>query len=811
VKRFAARANRAKLARMSVQKGAFMDFDAMFVAATGQAPYPYQRTLAANGLSDLLVAPTGAGKTAAAVLPWLWRRRFASKEVREGTPRRLVFCLPMRTLVEQTQTAIGTWLNRLALNPMVAVHAMLGGAVDDTWELSVDEDAIIVGTQDQLLSRALNRGYAMSRYRWPVHFGLLHNDVQWVLDEVQLMGPGLSTSAQLEGLRRAIGTAGPARTMWMSATLAEGRLRTVDMAAHPLGRTTLSDEDKSDPRLKPRLTATKPIQRAETRLTDDFQAYASGLAREVAARHVEGTLTLVVVNRVARAQAIVRELRKQKVPARLIHSRFRPHERRAVQAEALAPGATGILVATQAIEAGVDISSKTLFTEIAPWSSLVQRFGRCNRGGEYSDGGARVFLVDANEADVSPSLARPYNVEELALARHKVKNLKDVGPASLSLVPAEEEIPVLPVIRRRDLLELFDTEPDLAGHDVDVGRFVRATDDRDVAVFWRDIDASPTAEMSAPARDELCSVPVWDVEKLIAKHGGWRWNHADREWQKVDPKKLFPGLVVALPRRAGGYDDTLGFTGSPHDVPSAIALSEPVGPEDDDGDELTQAKIYYALDRHSSDVALEASSIAARIGGTSTPWPVIERAARWHDLGKAHEAFQQALVAGLADSDPARWGGPWAKSGLGQDGRPGSKRASRRFFRHELASALAYLVHAQDDLGAYLVAAHHGKVRLAIKPRPQEKGPTDGRRFAFGVYDGDKLPVVNLGDGVTVPQTTLSLELMELGETSGASWTERCLRLLEEHGPFRLAYWEALVRVADWRASKKIGVEVTRG
>ena len=35
---------------------------------------------------------------------------------------------------------------------------------------------ILIGTQDMLLSRALMRGYGMSRYQWPVHFALLHND-----------------------------------------------------------------------------------------------------------------------------------------------------------------------------------------------------------------------------------------------------------------------------------------------------------------------------------------------------------------------------------------------------------------------------------------------------------------------------------------------------------------------------------------------------------------------------------------------------------------------------------------------------------
>src|SRR3546814_6587528 len=72
-----------------------------------------------------------------------------------------------------------------------------------------------------LLSRALMRGYGMSRYQWPVHFALLHNDAMWVFDEVQLMGAGLTTSAQLEAFRRSSGfpLAKSSRSLWVSATL----------------------------------------------------------------------------------------------------------------------------------------------------------------------------------------------------------------------------------------------------------------------------------------------------------------------------------------------------------------------------------------------------------------------------------------------------------------------------------------------------------------------------------------------------------------------------------------------------------------
>jgi|GEM_PF-5040494 len=67
----------------------------------GHKPYPFQTRLATvKELPELIDIPTGLGKTDAVVLAWLWRRRFAGEETRAATPRRLVYCLPMRTLVE---------------------------------------------------------------------------------------------------------------------------------------------------------------------------------------------------------------------------------------------------------------------------------------------------------------------------------------------------------------------------------------------------------------------------------------------------------------------------------------------------------------------------------------------------------------------------------------------------------------------------------------------------------------------------------------------------------------------------------------
>jgi CRISPR-associated endonuclease/helicase Cas3 len=86
--------------------------DEFFKAATGyaQGPFHYQRCLAGGDTggacqSRLINIPTGLGKTAAIVLAWLWNRLQSQNgegkmENGKGTwPRRLVYCLPMRTRV----------------------------------------------------------------------------------------------------------------------------------------------------------------------------------------------------------------------------------------------------------------------------------------------------------------------------------------------------------------------------------------------------------------------------------------------------------------------------------------------------------------------------------------------------------------------------------------------------------------------------------------------------------------------------------------------------------------------------------------
>ena len=135
-------------------------------------------------------------------------------------------------------------------------------------------------------------------------------------------------------------------------------------------------------------------------------------------------------------------------------------------------------------------------------------------------------------------------------------------------------------------------------------------------------------------------------------------------------------------------------------------------------------------------------------------------------------------------------------------------RESRVGFRHELASALVWLKHRGNlpdaDLIAFLIAAHHGKVRASIRSLPNGIAPADlERRFARGIWDGDEMPPVDLGNGEDVPATKLDLGLMELGKgEGGASWLARVLDATTSVRPLRLSYLETLLRVADWRGSQ---------
>jgi CRISPR-associated endonuclease/helicase Cas3 len=814
-----------------------MTYAEFFQAARGdqQAPYAYQCRLAGGEAADargafshgtgcqsqLINIPTGLGKTAAVVLAWLWNRVAQPDEAARALwPRRLVYCLPMRTLVEQTEQEVRKWLghalwdgNSQTRRGKVGVHVLMGGEDAGDWDIHPEENAILIGTQDMLLSRALNRGYGMSRYRWPMHFGLLNNDALWVMDETQLMGVGVETSAQLDGFRQdgRMSTIGVCPTWWMSATLDGSRLSTVDHT-QSLGTLALSDCERAGGRPNELVTAAKKLSPTALTLNPATKSdYAAQLAAIIAERHLPGTLTLVVVNRVSRGREIFQALTTARGRGRqaspplyepgkvaLIHSRFRPMDRERHSRLLFGEG-DRIVVATQAVEAGVDVSARLLITELAPWSSLVQRMGRCNRYASIAD--AEVLWVDVVPKDEKDDLVLPYKAAELDKARTALAPLRDASPQTFSGVVVAEEKIIRPVIRRRDLVDLFDTTPDICGQDLDVSRYIRDGEDSDVQFFWRDIaeGKGPEEKEPQPQRRELCRVSIGDAAKFLKddkKARAWRWNALEREWEAA--KSPRPGGVYLVATDTGGYSDALGWTGETKDKPTPHppAASDS---EAHDGDPDTLSQKPQSIADHTALVVAATDDLATVLGLGVEDQALLHTAALWHDVGKAHPAFQDMIRNG----DDTLAHTLWAKS-ASLDGK-----CSRRGFRHELASALAWLLAGPNDapgrdLVAYLIAAHHGKVRLSIRSLPNEPAPDgEDRFFARGVWHGDTLPAVSLGE-IDVPGVTLDLSFMQMGAGQhGPSWLARTIALRDRLGPFRLAFLETLLRAADARASRQ--------
>ena len=841
-----------------------------------QQPYTWQLALTNGTWPQVIIAPTGSGKTAAVTLGWATRRL----QNPGTTPRRLVWCLPMRALVEQTANAVREWCAKLAIEidkdghlPRPEdVHVLMGGVDADRWLETPERPAILVGTQDMLLSRALMRGYASSRALWPMQFALLHEDTQWVFDEVQLMGAGRTTSAQLEAFRksevnraqregRAAGI--PARSLWISATLNPSWLATVDHPEPPNATVVRVNPATASDRKLVRLShATKRLMRSPAGPSSskkaDITKYLDNLAETILGAHHAGKMTLIIVNRVDRAQALRDAIKKrltgqsQSAPTlALVHSRFRPCDRTQEMEKVIGTDDGNpygrIVVATQAVEAGVDISAAVLFTELAPWSSLVQRFGRANRYAELPNG-ADVYWIDILQSAVDSSipdsdarkLARPYEIADLCMARNRLRRLTDVAPARLP--PVKDIKPPCRVIRRKDIDDLFDTDPDLTGFDVDVSPYVRDADDTDIHVFWRSlpaVDDSPPR----PRQEELCPVSIEAAKKWIERLPNKGKNllfSRDPQWQHRDERtgiqsrldesppgwtplldQLWPGIMILADFEAGGYCKSSGFTGKPeHRLKSAFHQTASNGTglknvvsvdlkshetEGHNEDSLSGLGVAVSLADHLRHVAAETELLCSALDIEPGEQAAVVRAARWHDLGKAHDVFQDTMHRGLN-------GQFVAPDELLAKTHNKHVRHSRAYFRHELVSALAFLTQQRwsrdADLIAYLIAAHHGKVRLNLRALPRETAPSNSRsgaRFARGVWEGDELPALDLEGNERWGGGSLTLSIMELGwdDVSFESWAERTHELLAQLGPFRLSLLETLLRVADWRASRK--------
>ncbi len=787
------------------------DFETFFKKATDFEPYNFQKRFAdENEFPDIINIPTGLGKTECVILGWIWKKineeqHLLSNEI----PRRLVYVLPMRTLVEQIYDKTKEWLERLNINNNFTLVKIIGGETNDNWDIYPEKNTILIGTQDMLLSRGLNRGYGMSRFRWPIEFGLLNNDSLWIFDEIQLMGSGVKTSVQLESFRKIFGVEKPTKTIWMSATVNSDWLETVD--SHVLGEKVtmgLTKEDLDNERIKSLIKAEKKLTLKEI---DKFeQKEMEEIASDVIKKHKDGTKTFVIMNTVKKAIEIFSEISKildksnLSIPIILIHSQFREEDRKQ-RINKLFNERNSIVVSTQVIEAGIDVSCNTLFTEIAPWNSLIQRFGRCNRYGESNDAEITVIYESKNIKNVLPYSEIELNesLRTLESIKEGILTIESIPKIGMHINPDEH------VLREKDITELFDTTKDISGGDIDISVFVRDNKDFNVQVFWREIaeESNNTInEQSFPARDELCNAPISDVRELVKeKKSLWDKDWYEGNWVRIkEQAKVIPGKTIMISSAEGCYSSTNGW-----DIKSKTKVL-PVNnssQEDDFSyvDDFSSDGDWKSIEQHSNEVVNKVNEILYKLSLSKEKENYIIKGSRWHDAGKAHPAFQAKIKKDRFPGKDIPLLAKAPKDAWYDSSEKNSSQNYRKYFRHELASGLLAIQNGEPDIVSYLAMSHHGKVRASIRSMPNEMIPHDQkRRFARGVWDDDIIPEINLGDGIIVPESKINLDLMEIGGgTMGKSWVSRVSEMCDDKnlGIFRLSYLESIVRAADKRAS----------
>ena len=159
-----------------------MRFAEMFRAAADREPDEWLSAVATDGLPALLEVPPGAVKTDV-ILGWRWQR-LHEPDNSKRTPRRLIYALPQGTIVDPLVAGVRDWLARLDLGDSVGLHVTLGSyslSAGPDWREDMHQPAIVIGTTEYLVSKALNRALGLGAGLWPIDFALVTSGAHWII------------------------------------------------------------------------------------------------------------------------------------------------------------------------------------------------------------------------------------------------------------------------------------------------------------------------------------------------------------------------------------------------------------------------------------------------------------------------------------------------------------------------------------------------------------------------------------------------------------------------------------------------------
>lgn len=484
-----------------------MDFDKTFHALTGHNHFPWQKRLYEKISRGEIPArcdiPTGLGKTSVIAL---WLIALAGKEPGINIPRRLVYVVNRRTIVDQSTEVVISLRNKLnkarksndsplneiaaALNDMaaigsdndddlLAVSTLRGELADNLqWRFDPLRPAVVIGTVDMIGSKLLFSGYGDSRRVRPLHPGLLGIDTLIVHDEAHLT-PAFSRFLHnvlgFQKKKACISGVPPLKVLELSATCRQAD--TTSFQIH--------DADSHDARVKERLFAKKQLYLHEAQNGKEQRQKIV----ELALNHNAKKSRVVVFVRSPEDATKIHSLLKKKlyekaekawietnntktIPKKtketltalcedsisILTGEIRGHERDILlETPGMLPftgkaekNKTAYLISTSAGEVGMDLHADHMVSDLSTLDSMIQRLGRVNRFGQTEARVDVVYEASIKERPRQKTLSLFKKTEE-------VEGGVDVSPVALTRLlendaVAEAFSPVPEIVETTDIL-----------------------------------------------------------------------------------------------------------------------------------------------------------------------------------------------------------------------------------------------------------------------------------------------------------------------------------------------------------------------
>ncbi len=427
------------------------EFSDQFAKLTGHPPFPWQWSLFDQHFrhGDIPAScnlPTGLGKTSVIAV---WLIALANKA---NVPRRLVYVVNRRTVVDQTTDEVENYKKRkVAGIPDLAISTLRGQFADNReWSADPSRPAVICGTVDMIGSRLLFSGYGIGSKSKPLHAGFLGQDALLVHDEAHLEPAFQTLLETIEKEQDRCKDFNPLRVMALTATpRSEGEVFELTKAER---------EIPQDWETRPKEPIRYVWQRLKSRKALGFQSAKrdavaktigetarskwakSGKAVLVFVRTIDDVKTVyaaltdkknggVEADQVQLLNGTLRGLERDRLAASdEVFARFTP------EPKVTPKEGTVYLVCTSAGEVGVDISADHMVSDLTTLDSMAQRFGRVNRRGE---GAAEIDVVyetdpDTKKADDGFEQARWKS--KAVLERLPKVDRHDASPSALGVV-----------------------------------------------------------------------------------------------------------------------------------------------------------------------------------------------------------------------------------------------------------------------------------------------------------------------------------------------------------------------------------------